>query len=84
MDANMIEPPCLTWTIVGRGPFQADFVASEKWFRRNLIDLMLCAGRLQPREPCSGADCAEGLPAPPPAPSEGFDGAAFVRCDMQK
>jgi hypothetical protein len=38
MDTNMIEPPCLTWTIVGRGPFQADFVASEKWFRRNLID----------------------------------------------
>ena len=56
MDDNMIEPRCLIPAIVGRGSFQADFVASEKWFRRNLIDLTLCARRLQP---CAGADGAK-------------------------
>jgi hypothetical protein len=56
MDANMIDPRCLISASVGRRSFQADFVASEKWFRRNPIDLTLCAGRLQPREPCAGAD----------------------------
>ena len=90
--------PLLISAIVGRGPFQADFVASEKWFRRNPIDLTQCAGRLQPHEPCAVADDAKNeqaarltpghflclCSAPPPAPAAGFPGGAFVRCDMQK
>jgi hypothetical protein len=45
----MIEPRCLISWLHSRGSFQAHFVASGKWFRRNLISLLLRPAGHRPR-----------------------------------